>query len=94
MIAQENLDALIASLEEYKKSGVRDPWLMSDGTEIEPLDALRELRELRAEEKETRAFKLLAELYRLCSENPPDWYHSSDFITEIDDYFKGVDGEI
>ena len=43
----EDLDILIESLNEYKKSGVVDPWVLSDDTIIQPLDVLIELRELR-----------------------------------------------
>lgn len=46
-ISGPDLDALIEGLKEYKRRGVVDPWVLSDGTTIEPLDALEELRELR-----------------------------------------------
>lgn len=47
MIASEDLDALIEGLQQYKDQGVVDPWLLSDGTIIEPLDVLIELQALR-----------------------------------------------
>ncbi len=43
MINQNHLDALIAGLTEYKNEGVIDPWVLADGTHIEPLDVLHEL---------------------------------------------------
>lgn len=46
-ISMENLDFLIATLEDCKKKGIHDPWIFSDGKEIEPLDVLIELRELK-----------------------------------------------
>jgi len=52
MISQENLDVLIAGLEECKAKGISDPWLLSDGTTIEPLDVLKELDELRQQKYE------------------------------------------
>ena len=51
MISNEDLEILIAGLEEYKKSGVHDPWVLSDGREIEPLDVLKELLEFRINKK-------------------------------------------
>jgi len=47
MISSSDLNVLIRSLQEYKAQGVSDPWVLSDGTKIEPLDALLELKELR-----------------------------------------------
>ena len=46
-ISNEELDILIESLMVYKAQGVNDPWLLSDGTVIEPLDVLWELRAFR-----------------------------------------------
>ena len=46
-VTDYNLDDLIYGLKGYKANGVVDPWLLSDGTIIEPLDVLIELRELR-----------------------------------------------
>ena len=43
-ITDAQLDTLIDGLEAYAKSGVSDPWLLSDGTVIEPLHVLYELR--------------------------------------------------
>lgn len=37
------LETLIAGLEEYKNAGVVDPWILSDGTKVEPLEILKEL---------------------------------------------------
>jgi hypothetical protein len=51
-VNNENLDILIEGLSEYKKKGVIDPWVLDDGTTIEPLDVLIELRELRKGENE------------------------------------------
>lgn len=42
-----DLATLIAGLQAYKDKGVSDPWVLSNGTEIEPLDVLRELQDLR-----------------------------------------------
>ena len=46
-ISDEQLELLICSLEEYKKQGVYDPWIVSDGTVIQPLDVLKDLRDAR-----------------------------------------------
>lgn len=46
-ITDENLDALIFSLAAYKEQGIVDPWILDDGTEIQPLDTLMELQEWR-----------------------------------------------
>lgn len=46
-ISNKNLEILIAGLSQYRKDGVNDPWIISDGTMIQPLDVLIELRELR-----------------------------------------------
>lgn len=48
-ITNTDLNALIEGLAEYKDHGVIDPWILSDGTTIEPLDILVELKELRGE---------------------------------------------
>ena len=47
IIRDKDLNNLIRGLKGYKEKGVIDPWLMSDGTTIEPLDVLRELRVIR-----------------------------------------------
>ncbi len=46
-VTDEELNNLIVSLKICKDNGVVDPWLMSDGSIIEPLDILLELKELR-----------------------------------------------
>ena len=46
-ISDENLTILIDGLQEYKDKGVVDPWVLSDGSIVEPLDVLKELREAR-----------------------------------------------
>ncbi len=46
-ITDKQLYDLIIGLEKYKENGVVDPWILGDGTLIEPLDVLKELRELR-----------------------------------------------
>ena len=46
-LSNKDLDILIEGLQEYKNQGVIDPWVLSDGTKIEPLDILIELKELR-----------------------------------------------
>jgi len=46
-ISDEILNILIEGLQEYKKEGVNDPWILEGGIRIEPLDVLIELRELR-----------------------------------------------
>jgi hypothetical protein len=50
-ISDESLKILIEGLETYKANGTIDPWVLSDGTLIEPLDALKELQEWRKHEK-------------------------------------------
>jgi hypothetical protein len=44
-INEETLALLITALEEYKDDGVYDPWVLSDGRHIQPLDALYDLRD-------------------------------------------------
>lgn len=46
-VSDKNLAILIEGLQEYKKDGVIDPWVLGDGTIIEPLNILIELKELR-----------------------------------------------
>lgn len=46
-VSDENLEILIEGLEEYKSQGVFDPWVLDDGSVIEPLHVLKELRDLR-----------------------------------------------
>lgn len=46
-VSDADLEILICGLSDYKKQGVIDPWLLDDGTTIEPLDVLVELQELR-----------------------------------------------
>lgn len=46
-VKTEDLEVLIEGLQEYKNKGVVDPWLLDDGTVIEPLDVLKELHDLR-----------------------------------------------
>lgn len=46
-ISSQDLNTLIEGLEECQANGVVDPWLLSNGTVIQPLDLLRELRALR-----------------------------------------------
>lgn len=46
-VTNEDLLTLIEGLEEYKSKGVIDPWVLSDGSIIEPLDVLKELYNLR-----------------------------------------------
>lgn len=46
-VSNENLQSLIEGLEYYRAQGIVDPWLLADGTTIEPLDCLEELQELR-----------------------------------------------
>lgn len=46
-VSNENLEILIEGLEEYKKAGVKDDWVLSDGVTVEPLSVLQELKELR-----------------------------------------------
>lgn len=52
-ISNEMLAILIEGLTEYKQKGVIDPWVLDDGTLVEPFDVLLELQELR---KETNIF--------------------------------------
>lgn len=46
-ISDKILSDLIYALKGYKANGIYDPWLMSDGTIVEPLDVLIELQEFR-----------------------------------------------
>jgi len=46
-LTDENLQILIDGLTLYKANGVVDPWVLKDGTIIEPLDVLLELKQLR-----------------------------------------------
>lgn len=46
-VSDEKLGILIGGLQKFKARGVVDPWILSDGTVIEPLDILIELREYR-----------------------------------------------
>lgn len=68
MIKPVILDVLIQSLQEYKDRGVTDPWVLSDGSTVEPLDVLIEYRNLR-ESKEDQ----LAKGY---NQGVADVYHS------------------
>lgn len=49
-ITNENLDILIEGLQKYADKGVVDPWYLSNGDIIQPLEALKELKELRSRE--------------------------------------------
>lgn len=46
-VSNENLDILIEGLQQYKDEGTIDPWVLDNGTIIEPLDILKELRAYR-----------------------------------------------
>lgn len=46
-MTDEQLDTLIAGLQEYADDGVIDPWVLDDGSVIQPLDALKELKTYR-----------------------------------------------
>lgn len=46
-VSAKHLNLLIQCLQDYKKRGVTDPWVLDDGTEIEPLSVLTELKALR-----------------------------------------------
>lgn len=46
-ITDATLSDMIDSLQAYKDKGVVDPWYLSDGRIVEPLDILRELQEFR-----------------------------------------------
>ena len=46
-VTDEQLQILIEGLQSYRDKGVVDPWVLGDGTIIEPLDVLKELQELR-----------------------------------------------
>ena len=46
-ISTEALTILIEGLEGYKQRGIIDPWVLGDGTMIEPLAVLQELRQYR-----------------------------------------------
>lgn len=46
-LTDENLSALIQGLEDYRNAGVYDPWILDNGTSIDPLEVLYELRSFR-----------------------------------------------
>lgn len=46
-ISDDQLDTLIEGLQVYAKKNVYDPWYLIDGSIVQPLDALLELRSLR-----------------------------------------------
>lgn len=46
-ISDEDLEALINSLIEYRRQGINDPWVFGTGKIIQPLDVLIELQETR-----------------------------------------------
>lgn len=46
-VSSRNLNTLIEGLQSFKDKGVIDPWILDDGTKIEPLDVLKELIFLR-----------------------------------------------
>lgn len=46
-VSNEQLGVLIEGLHSYRDAGVIDPWVLEDGTIIEPLAVLEELQELR-----------------------------------------------
>ena len=50
-ISDETLAILINGLQEYKNDGVIDPWVLSNGAIIEPLEILKELRGYRESER-------------------------------------------
>ena len=52
-ISDADLEVLIVSLQAYKRTGVIDPWVYSDGHVVDPLDVLLELRDLRGAAKTT-----------------------------------------
>lgn len=60
-IDDKALDDLIYGLKGYKANGIVDPWVLSDGTIIEPLDVLIELRELRKNPKQRQIADRLAQ---------------------------------
>lgn len=74
-VSDQALATLIASLEQYKAEGVIDPWLLSDGTVIEPLDVLTDLRHQRS--KMARLLAAIAEHWR----TEDDW--CAEYKTEI-----------
>ena len=43
-ITDKDLETLVDGLQEYENRGVFDPWVLEDGTIIEPLDVLIELQ--------------------------------------------------
>lgn len=51
-VSHQDLDTLIEGLEDCKRRGIIDPWMLSDGTTIEPLEVLKELKELRKQIEE------------------------------------------
>ena len=53
-ISDKVLADLIYALKGYKANGINDPWLLSDGSIVEPLDTLVELQQLRKRIKNAR----------------------------------------
>lgn len=47
-VSDKVLDILINGLASYKAAGIVDPWVLDNGKIVEPLDVLKELKELRA----------------------------------------------
>ena len=47
LVSDLHLTTLIEGLTQYRLQGIRDPWVLSDGTEIDPLHVLVELRAYR-----------------------------------------------
>lgn len=46
-VSDQNLDILITALDAYAHQGVYDPWYLSNGDVVQPLDVLKELRAAR-----------------------------------------------
>jgi len=47
MVSDEDLGTLINGLSYFKQQGIVDPWVLDDGTTIEPLEVILELQRLR-----------------------------------------------
>jgi hypothetical protein len=76
-VSDQQLALLIESLEAYAKDGVFDPWVLSNGEIIQPLDVLKELAAERARAAE--AMRLL----RLAGDDLLAWFtHEHDMLDD------------
>ena len=50
-VSNKKLHILLEGLQQHKDAGIKDPWVLSDGTKIEPLDVLKDLYDERQKNK-------------------------------------------